>query len=145
MIIQTFKLKKNCWEWNLEYQEENQSLTEKFLKKRKILHLPLCANSALEPHILNAQEIADNICIHLASLLSGTHTCLHLLFTDKVSILKWVAVSIYLCWNNHLVFIFFLWKNVHETILSNLTTWFIHSFSKFKGEWKHTFFGLHWV
>ena len=91
-------------------------------EERKILHLPYDANSALWIHVPNAQEIADNICIRLASLLSGTHTCLHLLFTDKVSVLKWVAVSIYLCWNNHLVFIFFLWKNVHESIHSNLTS-----------------------
>lgn len=34
------------------------------------------------------QEIADSTCIHLVPVLSGTHTCLHLLFTDKVSIFE---------------------------------------------------------
>lgn len=46
----------------------------------------------------------------------------------KLAFLKWVAISIYSCPNNHVLFIFFLWKNVHESLCSNLISEFIHSF-----------------
>lgn len=41
-----------------------------------------------QEHTFLMHKIADSICIHLVSVLSGTHSCLPLLFTDKVSIFE---------------------------------------------------------
>ena len=48
----------------------------------------LVVSTQLQQHTLLMHKIANNICIHLVPVLSGTHTCLHLPFTDKGSIFE---------------------------------------------------------
>lgn len=87
MIIQVLKFEKHLSKRYLKYLEENLSLTN-LLYGRKIF--VICSgdvNLAVVATFL-IHEIADGICIHLVSVLSGTHTCVHLLFTDKARIFE---------------------------------------------------------
>lgn len=76
------------------------------------------------------QEMAESICTHpVPRYQAPTLVCI-CCSPIKLAFLRWVAVSVYLSSNKHLVFIFCLWKNVHESTHS--TSEFIRSFGNSK-------------